>query len=70
MEGIDLKNEAHNIDYFIKDKGDCEIYMNKKYFSLGLMSGTSGDGVDASIIESDGIDQIKGLSNNSFRLLI
>ena len=38
--------------------------MNKKYFSLGLMSGTSGDGVDASIIESDGIDQIKGLSNN------
>jgi len=38
--------------------------MNKRYFSLGLMSGTSGDGVDASIIESDGIDQIKGLSNN------
>jgi len=24
--------------------------MSKKYFSLGLMSGTSGDGVDASII--------------------
>ena len=38
--------------------------MNKKYFSLGLMSGTSGDGVDASIIESDGINQIKGLSDN------
>jgi len=38
--------------------------MNKRYFSLGLMSGTSGDGVDASIIESDGIDQFKGLSNN------
>jgi hypothetical protein len=36
--------------------------MNKRYFSLGLMSGTSGDGVDASIIESDGINQIKGLS--------
>ena len=38
--------------------------MNKRYFSLGLMSGTSGDGVDASIIESDGINQIKGLYDN------
>ena len=28
--------------------------MSKNYFSLGLMSGTSGDGVDASIIKSDG----------------
>ena len=28
--------------------------MNKEYTSLGLMSGTSGDGVDASIIQSDG----------------
>ena len=28
--------------------------MSKSYFSLGLMSGTSGDGVDASIIQSDG----------------
>jgi anhydro-N-acetylmuramic acid kinase len=28
--------------------------MNKDYTSLGLMSGTSGDGVDASIIQSDG----------------
>ena len=28
--------------------------MQKKYKSLGLMSGTSGDGVDASIINSDG----------------
>ena len=28
--------------------------MNKEYTSLGLMSGTSGDGVDASIIKSDG----------------
>ena len=30
--------------------------MHKNYTSLGLMSGTSGDGVDASIIISDGID--------------
>jgi len=28
--------------------------MSKSFFSLGLMSGTSGDGVDASIIQSDG----------------
>jgi len=28
--------------------------MNKPYLSLGLMSGTSMDGVDASIIQSDG----------------
>ena len=28
--------------------------MSKEYTALGLMSGTSGDGVDASIIQSDG----------------
>ena len=28
--------------------------MQKKYTSLGLMSGTSGDGVDASIVFSNG----------------
>ncbi len=35
--------------------------MKKEYTALGLMSGTSGDGVDASIIQSDG--------NNSFKLI-
>ena len=28
--------------------------MSQQYTSLGLMSGTSGDGVDASIIQSNG----------------
>ncbi len=31
--------------------------MNKEYTCLGMMSGTSGDGVDASIIRSDGLDK-------------
>ncbi len=31
--------------------------MQKKWISLGLMSGTSGDGVDASIIITDGLKQ-------------
>ena len=33
--------------------------MQKKYKSLGLMSGTSGDGVDASIIISNGRDDYR-----------
>ena len=28
--------------------------MTKEYVSLGLMSGTSGDGIDSSVIQSDG----------------
>ena len=28
--------------------------MSKSYYSLGLMSGTSMDGVDASVIQTDG----------------
>ena len=31
--------------------------MQNKLISLGLMSGTSGDGVDASIIKTNGVDQ-------------
>ena len=38
--------------------------MEKIYNALGLMSGTSGDGVDSSIIQSDGKDRILLKSNN------
>ena len=31
--------------------------MKKQYTCLGMMSGTSGDGVDASIILSNGLDE-------------
>jgi len=40
--------------------------MGKIYTALGLMSGTSGDGVDASIISSDGIDQYGEILNKYF----
>ena len=36
--------------------------MHKMFTSLGLMSGTSGDGVDASIINTDGIDQFEPIN--------
>ena len=39
--------------------------MEKIYYALGLMSGTSGDGVDSSIIKSDGKDQIL-IENNEY----
>ena len=41
--------------------------MKKDFNSLGLMSGTSGDGVDASIIQSDGESKYKEIYNNYFR---
>lgn len=37
--------------------------MNKNYYSLGLMSGTSMDGVDASIIVSDGEKKLEIIEN-------
>ena len=40
--------------------------MFKEYTSLGLMSGTSGDGVDASIIQSDGNSKYKVLEDKYF----
>ena len=41
--------------------------MNKSLNSLGLMSGTSGDGVDASVINSDGKGYYKVLINKYFK---
>ena len=40
--------------------------MQKYYTSLGLMSGTSGDGVDASIVYSNGIDQFEVIEDKYF----
>ncbi len=41
--------------------------MQKIYKSLGLMSGTSGDGIDASIISSDGSNNYEEISNEYFQ---
>ena len=40
--------------------------MSKEYTSLGLMSGTSGDGVDASIIKSDGLSKYEVILNKYY----
>ena len=40
--------------------------MGKSYYSLGLMSGTSMDGVDASVIQSDGKTKYRVISNKYF----
>tara|TARA_B100000767_G_C19716603_1_gene515264 strand:- start:372 stop:1499 length:1128 start_codon:yes stop_codon:yes gene_type:complete len=41
--------------------------MGKIFRALGLMSGTSGDGVDASLISSDGINQYSEILNKYFK---
>jgi len=41
--------------------------MNKSYISLGLMSGTSADGVDASIIQSDGDNKYEVILDKYFQ---
>ena len=40
--------------------------MSTEYTALGLMSGTSGDGVDASIIRSDGKNKYEVILNKYF----
>jgi anhydro-N-acetylmuramic acid kinase len=40
--------------------------MNEEYTSLGLMSGTSGDGVDASIIQSNGDSKYKVIKDKYY----
>ena len=40
--------------------------MNKNWTSLGLMSGTSGDGVDASLIKTNGLNEYKVLIDKYF----
>ena len=40
--------------------------MYKMFTSLGLMSGTSGDGIDASLIISNGIDKFEEIKNKYF----
>ena len=43
--------------------------MSKSFYSLGLMSGTSMDGVDVSIINSDGNAKFKGIRNQGIQIL-
>ena len=40
--------------------------MEKNYISLGLMSGTSMDGIDASIIKSNGEDKYEAVFDKYF----
>ena len=38
--------------------------MSKIFRAIGLMSGTSLDGIDLAMIESDGVDHIKFIAND------
>ena len=40
--------------------------MQKKWTSLGLMSGTSGDGVDASVIRTNGINEYNSIKDKYY----
>ncbi len=40
--------------------------MSERFLSLGLMSGTSMDGIDASVIESNGLDDFKPIYNQFY----
>ena len=40
--------------------------MQKNWISLGLMSGTSGDGVDASIIKTNGVNKYEIIKDKYF----
>ena len=41
--------------------------MSKSFCSLGLMSGPSGDGIDASIIQSDGDNEYEVILDKYFQ---
>ena len=41
--------------------------MDKNFYALGLMSGTSMDGIDASIISSNGIDDFEIMQNKYYK---